>query len=293
MISTQFGMRRIDEIKPGDKVYSFDEKTQEVSLKRVLQTYEKESDELVHITVGDSVINATPTHPFYVPTKGWTEACELRAGDVLYTVNGEYVVVEQVQHEIIEEPIRVYNFSVEDNHTYFVCQFNVLVHNICHEGRIIDDFIAGKAPFDSVLDDYEHMYSECVNSNKPWSWPDSIPGQELLTKKQKSQIKQRAIDNGLIPNVKVTKVEGMRYGFADFESAGVVKETVQLPEEMWKMSDAIQFEWLNSQIGDQVPGYTWHHTEVPGKMQLVPTGIHSITTHNGGRSLGMWADAPR
>lgn len=35
LISTQFGMRRIDEIKPGDKVYSFDEKTQEVSLKRV------------------------------------------------------------------------------------------------------------------------------------------------------------------------------------------------------------------------------------------------------------------
>lgn len=103
LISTQFGMRRIDEIKPGDKVYSFDEKTQEVSLKRVLQTYEKESDELVHITVGDSVINATPTHSFYVPTKGWTEACKLRAGDVLYTVNGEYVVVEQVQHEILED----------------------------------------------------------------------------------------------------------------------------------------------------------------------------------------------
>ncbi|MFC9710477.1 HNH endonuclease [Paenibacillus sp. NPDC056933] len=37
--------------------------------------------------------------------------------------------------------------------------------------------------------------------------------------------------------------------------------------------------------------YTWHHTEVPGKMQLVPFCIHNITTHNGGRSTGMWADA--
>lgn len=138
MISTQFGMRRIDEIKPGDKVYSFDEKTQEVSLKRVLQTYEKESDELVHITVGDSVINATPTHPFYVPAKGWTEACELRAGDVLYTVNGEYVVVEQVQHEILEEPITVYNFSVEDNHTYFVGDKSLCVHNTCLTEKMIN-----------------------------------------------------------------------------------------------------------------------------------------------------------
>ncbi|WP_317954619.1 HNH endonuclease [Paenibacillus chitinolyticus] len=28
-------------------------------------------------------------------------------------------------------------------------------------------------------------------------------------------------------------------------------------------------------------------------MQLVPYGIHNITTHNGGRSTGMWADARR
>ena len=102
-----------------------------------------------------------------------------------------------------------------------------------------------------------------------------------------------SIDAGLIPDIKVTKVEGMRYGFADFESAGVVKETQYLPENMWKMSDAEQFKWLDEQIGGTVDGYTWHHTEIPGKMQLVPTGIHNITTHNGGRTAGMWADAPR
>ena len=106
-------------------------------------------------------------------------------------------------------------------------------------------------------------------------------------------IKQHAIDNGLIPKITVNKVDGMRYGFADFESAGVVKETVYLPKDMWKMTDAEQFKWLDEQIGGTVEGYTWHHTEVPGKMQLVPTGIHNITTHNGGRTAGMWADAPR
>lgn len=31
--------------------------------------------------------------------------------------------------------------------------------------------------------------------------------------------------------------------------------------------------------------YTWHHTEISGKMQLVPTGIHNITLHNGGKLL--------
>ena len=30
-----------------------------------------------------------------------------------------------------------------------------------------------------------------------------------------------------------------------------------------------------------------------GEMQLVEFGIHNITKHNGGRTVGMWADAPR
>ncbi|WP_369696056.1 HNH endonuclease [Shouchella clausii] len=28
-------------------------------------------------------------------------------------------------------------------------------------------------------------------------------------------------------------------------------------------------------------------------VELVPFGIHNITPHNGGRTKGMWADAPR
>ena len=46
-------------------------------------------------------------------------------------VNGEYVVVEKVQHEILEEPVTVYNFQVEDYHTYYVTNIGVLVHNKC------------------------------------------------------------------------------------------------------------------------------------------------------------------
>ncbi len=157
----------------------------------------------------------------------------------------------------------------------------------------IDEFIGGGKSFDDVLDDYAKVYADKINSNQAWSWDDTIPGGENLTKKQRSIIKQQAIDDGLIPDIKITKVEGMRYGFADFESAGVVKETQLLPENMWKMSDAEQFKWLDEQIGGTIEGYTWHHTEIPGKMQLVPTGIHNITTHNGGRTAGMWADAPR
>ncbi len=106
-------------------------------------------------------------------------------------------------------------------------------------------------------------------------------------------IKEKAIEDGLIPNVNVIKADGMRYGFADFKSAGLVVETKDLPESFWLKSDEAQFEWLDNVIGGRPEGMTWHHTEVPGKMELVPFGIHNITIHNGGRSTGMWADAPR
>ena len=66
-----------------------------------------------------------------MPKLGWTSAIKLRAGDILVLSNGEYVVVEAVQHEILESPIKVYNFEVEDFHTYFVGESSVLVHNRC------------------------------------------------------------------------------------------------------------------------------------------------------------------
>ncbi|MFD0050074.1 HNH endonuclease [Actinomycetes bacterium NPDC127524] len=35
-------------------------------------------------------------------------------------------------------------------------------------------------------------------------------------------------------------------------------------------------------------GYTWHHSEVPGKLELVDEEIHAETGHTGGREL--WGD---
>ena len=76
-------------------------------------------------------ITCTPMHPFYSPVKGWTSAIDLRAGDILVMLNGEYVVVEQVQHELLESPETTYNFEVEGFHTYYVGNTGVLVHNDC------------------------------------------------------------------------------------------------------------------------------------------------------------------
>ena len=104
-------------------------------MRRVTETYVNQTPELVHVFVGGEEIVTTPTHPFYSPVKGWTDAAQLRAGDILVLVNGEYVVVEKVQHEILESPINVYNFQVAGDHTYYVSNIGVLVHNGCTQNH--------------------------------------------------------------------------------------------------------------------------------------------------------------
>lgn len=121
----------IETVLAGMQVWAMDPETGEKALKTVVRTFVNESDELIHVHTGDDEIVCTPEHPFYVPAKGWTGAAQLRAGDILVLSNGSYVTVEKIQHEILEDSVKVYNFEVEDFHTYFVGESSVLVHNLC------------------------------------------------------------------------------------------------------------------------------------------------------------------
>ncbi|MCR5022697.1 polymorphic toxin-type HINT domain-containing protein [Ruminococcus sp.] len=293
LISTTMGLIPIEKITTNTMVYSFDPDTLEVSEKQVEDVFVKESSKLIDIEVNGETIKTTPDHPFYVPQKGFTRAIELRAGDELYTVNGEYVVIEKIQHVILESPVKVYNFRVADYHTYYVGNNSIGTHNLtCESSGSIDDFLKGKKSFEEVKGDFAKAYADAVKSNKKWTWADDVPGSERLSGGQKTAIRKLAIEQGLLPNIKVTKVNGQKYGFADFEGAGVVERTEFLPEEYWLKSDEVQFNYLNKLIGGEMEGYTWHHTETPGKMQLIPTGIHNMVTHNGGCSPGMWSYYP-
>ena len=129
LIETENDSLPIEQITVGMMVYATNPETGETELKEVVNSFIRESSELVHITVNGEEITATPTHPFWVPQKGWTDAIDLRAGDKLQLLNGEYVIIEQVQHELLETPVTVYNFEVEGFHTYYVTESCILVHN--------------------------------------------------------------------------------------------------------------------------------------------------------------------
>ncbi len=99
------------------------------------------------------------------------------------------------------------------------------------------------------------------------------------------------------------RVEGV---FPQFESK---YETI-LPKELRTASDTEQFKYCTSQLTKRIDadeefakkftarqveqikngeprisGLTWHHNELPGKMQLVDASEHAICRHTGGRSI--------
>ena len=95
----------------------------------VLETYIREVTTLVHLTVNGEEIVTTVDHPFYVNSRGFVKAGELAIGDELLDPNKNILLVENFDVELTEEPVKVYNFEVEDFHTYHVGGFGVLVHN--------------------------------------------------------------------------------------------------------------------------------------------------------------------
>ena len=92
-------------------------------------------DDLAHIQVNGETITCTTEHPFYVRDKGWVGAEELKIGDKLELQNGANAFIEAVRHEKLAKPIQVYNFEVEDFHTYYVGSVCVLVHNVCAKSK--------------------------------------------------------------------------------------------------------------------------------------------------------------
>jgi len=170
-VFVQYVTTNIEDIQVGDLVYSYDTITGEISQKEVAAVFVRESDHINYLTIVDEqgreqIIEMTDGHPFWVVTDEpdleraarsvidengvtlyhenieaglngfWVEAKDLRTGDVFIGANGELSVLVAVERVIFEENVKVYNFTVDGNHNYFVIaqigeygQTCILVHN--------------------------------------------------------------------------------------------------------------------------------------------------------------------
>ena len=103
--------------------------TGEATEKKVVSTSVNKVNRLIELEINSEIIRCTETHPFQVKGKGWIDACNLVPGDVVYTKDWNTATVNSIGLLEMEEPVDVFNFEVEDCHTYFVGNSLLLVHN--------------------------------------------------------------------------------------------------------------------------------------------------------------------
>ena len=137
LVSTEDGDVRIDEIRPGDKVWTNNVETGEKELQEVKSVKETKTDIIVHVITDDgNEIQTTMFHPFYVKDESketlgnWVAASNLKKGDELLTEDGKNIKVSEVRVQKLDEEITVYNLEITEVHTYYVAG-GVLVHNAC------------------------------------------------------------------------------------------------------------------------------------------------------------------
>jgi hypothetical protein len=127
LVATEEGMRPIETLTMGDKVWALGQGTAELALKPITRTISREVTNTVVLTVGDERIEATAEHPFWVKDEGWIPAGMLKHGDKLRTRHGEWLSITSA--ELRDCAARVFNFEVKDTHTYFVGKIGTAVHN--------------------------------------------------------------------------------------------------------------------------------------------------------------------
>ena len=251
MVLTATGLVAIEKLSAGDVVISTNPDTLETAGKTVLETYVRKVDKLVHLTINGEEIVTTDNHPFYVQGRGFINAGNLLVGDKLISVNGEDLFVEKHRVEEFDEPATVYNFQVEDYHTYFVGDCAVWVHNKNCKPR---------SPKSDVVEKGENLDGSIT-------YTKNINGKNVqVTYSKEGYPDFSPFSHPDYPDPVEINMTGNNY--KDFKAAN---------------------EKIGLSGANPPDGYTWHHLEDGKHMLLVDSSVHDATLggfpHTGGASI--------
>lgn len=137
----------IENIRAGDLVLARDEHGREIGLKPVKEVYQRTSYHLRHLTFESldgiqQTLSTTDEHPFWsVTANEFVDAGSLPVGDQVVGPSGKQQAVVASTREEFPKGVPVFNFQVEDFHTYYVSASAVsdalLVHNADHAYRVM------------------------------------------------------------------------------------------------------------------------------------------------------------
>ncbi|MBU0757181.1 MAG: hypothetical protein KKF44_03895 [Nanoarchaeota archaeon] len=163
-ILTLEGDKNIEDIIVGDVVMSYNITSGDLVPNVVLKNYERYADKMMTIMLrDDTVLNATPEHPFYDGTD-YKPISEFNVNDILYLLkNGKLkpVKIKEMQEYDIEKT-KVYNLKVAGNFNYFAN--GVLNHNFGYSPEI-QSCLSGLGTGPSSLDDFGSCICEYSGFN--------------------------------------------------------------------------------------------------------------------------------
>ncbi|EKO49795.1 intein C-terminal splicing domain protein [Leptospira kirschneri str. 200802841] len=178
-VRTESGFKAIEDIQIGDVVRSWNEKSGKIESKRVTELFVHEVPQLFYLELdGEEVFQTTWNHPFrrrikettdLSSRKGvllnvslggtedksflkdavvsnveaaqgseWVKVEDLKLRDQVLTSDGSWARVTGIFHYNVD-PTKVYNFEVEDNHTYIVGEnVSAIVHNYVNENKEVN-----------------------------------------------------------------------------------------------------------------------------------------------------------
>ena len=113
--------KAIQELKIGDSVISFNERTGKIEPNKIINIYKAKQPSYQII---NNKIKTTPYHPFLVNGE-WKEVRFMKVGDELRNNKQEAIIVDAL--EIINKDVTVFNIEVEHANTFYI--HDILVHN--------------------------------------------------------------------------------------------------------------------------------------------------------------------
>lgn len=138
LVKTENGHLPIEQLKVGNKVYSYNLEKKQTEINTILRVYENVTQKYLKIKTQNSCIEATGQHRFWIPKQEkWLMANELKTG--MHFLDTNKNLVEILNLEIIENIEKTYNLEIKNNHNYFVGQDEVLTHNTNKVFKFADD----------------------------------------------------------------------------------------------------------------------------------------------------------
>lgn len=267
LVAVPDGLIPIEVVRPGAQVLGLTSEDAAPASFKVGEVTARVADDLIAVRAGGVTIEATSRHQFWVETRGWVGAGDLRPGDPLLSADGSTFPVEGI--EPVSRSAQVHNFEVEDAHTYFVSPARILVHN-------------PKCPL-SQLPPPKSMKS----ANDKVEWNTKI--QNLVAEFGDKIVKYKDPAKGrrLLDLENFAFVENNQQAVVSLNSFGKGSTRPQhfkfADDEFGKML-GMPFDrkaTIKGQYQKLMRG-TWHHHPYKKSMAFVPTKLHKALGHKGG-----------